>query len=302
MKFQLVSLKKVWFVLSVLLVGASIASVSVWGLRFGIDFTGGSMLALGFKERPAISEIKQVLVSTGIDMGEPVIQPVGDTDVQIRTKTLTQESYETVITALRKMQPDLVEQQFNSVGPLIGEELRQKSLQGIIVALLLIFAYIAYTFRKVSAPVASWKYGIATLVAALHDLIIPIGIFAALGHFYHWDVGTPFVAALLTILGYSITDTIVVADRIRENLPKMKAAFEEIVEVSLRQTILRSLYTSSSTLISLFAIFFFGGSSLHEFTLAMIVGILAGTYSSIFVAPMILVGWNTFSQTRAMKK
>lgn len=302
MKFQLVAWRKLWFVLSVVLVGASIAAIAVWGLRFGIDFTGGSLINLGFQNRPAITEISETITATGIDTGEPVVQPVGDTDVQIRTKTLTQESYTTVVNALREKHPDLVEQQFNSVGPVIGQELRQKSLQGMIIALILIFAYIAYTFRKVSAPVASWKYGIATLVAALHDLIIPVGVFAALGHFYKWDIGTPFVAALLTILGYSITDTIVVADRVRENLPKMKAPFAEVVEFSLHQTILRSIYTSCTTLITLFAIFFFGGSSLHEFTLAMIIGIVVGTYSSIFVAPMLLVGWNEFTQSRSAKK
>ena len=302
MKFHLVIWRKVWFALSIVLVGASIAAVSVWGLRLGIDFTGGSLMTFGFQHRPETSELVSGIASTKVDTGEPVVQPVGDSAVQIRTKTLTQASYQSIVDALKAKHADLVEQQFDSVGPVIGAELRQKSLQGIIFALLLIFIYIAFVFRKVSAPVASWKYGIATLVAALHDVMIPIGVFAALGHFKHWEVGTPFVAAILTILGYSITDTIVVADRIRENLPRMKASFDEVVEFSLHQTILRSIYTSCTTLIALTSIFLFVGASLHEFTLAMIVGILVGTYSSIFVAPMLLVGWNHLSQQRTAKK
>ncbi len=298
MKIHLVALRKVWFAASVILVVGSIAAIATWGLRLGIDFTGGSLMNFGYANRPSIDEISQAVAASGADVGEPVIQPVGETDVQIRTKTLSQPAYEQVVTALKANHPDLVEQQFNSVGPVIGQELRQKAVQGIVVALVLIFLYIAYMFRKVSAPVASWKYGIATLVSALHDIVIPIGVFAFLGHYYNVSVGTPFVAAILTILGYSITDTIVVADRIRENLPRMKAPFDEVVEFSLHQTALRSVYTSVTTLISLLAIFFFGGSTLHEFTLAMIIGILVGTYSSIFVSPMLLVGWNHWSQSR----
>lgn len=298
MNIHLVALRKVWFAVSAVLMIASIVAISVWGLRLGIDFTGGSLMNFGYANRPPVEEIAQRVVGSGADVGEPVVQPVGDTDVQIRTKTLDQAGYERVVNALRADHPDLVEQQFNSVGPVIGQELRYKSVQGIVVALALIFLYIAYTFRKVSAPVASWKYGVATLVSAVHDIIIPIGVFAFLGHYYDVSVGTPFVAAILTILGYSITDTIVVADRIRENLPRMKGTFDEVVEFSLHQTALRSVYTSVTTLISLLAIFFFGGSTLHEFTLAMIIGIVIGTYSSIFVSPMLLVGWNHWMQRR----
>ena len=182
---------------------------------------------------------------------------------------------------------------------MIGQELRQKTIQGIIFAMVLITLYIAYTFRKVSAPVQSWKYGVVTIIAAMHDVLIPIGVFALLGHYRGVEVGSPFVAALLTILGYSITDTIVVMDRIRENLPRMKGSFAEIVEASLEQTLLRSVYTSLTTLITLLAIFFFGGRSLHEFTLTMIIGIVTGTYSSIFIASPLLVSWQKWSEKRA---
>ena len=302
MTFNIVRWRTAWFALSGALLAASVAAVAVWGLRFGIDFTGGSLLGFRFSTRPAPAELAERIKAAGPDIGEAVVQPVGATEAQVRTKALSQEQYANVVQALRQAYPDLEELRFDAVGPVIGEELRQKSLRGIILALLLILAYIAYTFRKVSAPVESWKYGVVTMVAALHDILIPVGIFAALGRFRGIEIGTPFVAAMLTILGYSITDTIVVLDRVRENLPKMKASFAEAVEFSLRQTYVRSIYTSCTTLIVLLAIFFFGGRSLHEFTLAMIIGILVGTYSSIFVAPMVLVAWNEWRLAKAAKK
>lgn len=299
MSFNIVRHRKIWFVFSAVLILASIASVAVWGLRFGIDFTGGSLMGFRFEgSRPVVSEVVETVKQTGLDVGEPVVQPVGEQEIQVRTKALSQEQYTQIVQALRAKHGDLTEQRFDAVGPVIGEELRSKSLQGMIIALLLILLYIAYTFRKVSAPVQSWKYGVVTMLAAMHDILVPLGVFAALGHFSQVEIGTPFVAALLTILGYSITDTIVVMDRVRENLPKMKASFEEVVSFSLKQTYMRSIYTSCTTLIVLLSIFLFGGRSLHEFTLAMMIGILVGTYSSIFVAPMVLVSWNEFTQAR----
>ena len=299
MSFNIVRWRKVWFACSALLLAGSLAAVIAWGLRFGIDFTGGSLMGFQFTgTRPSVVEIVETVRQSGQDVGEPVVQPVGEKEIQIRTKALTQEQYGQVVQALRAKHGDLVEQRFDAVGPVIGEELRTKSLQGIAVALLLILAYIAYTFRRVSAPVASWKYGVVTMLAAAHDIVIPVGIFALLGRFAGVEIGTPFVAALLTILGYSITDTIVVMDRVRENLPRMKASFEEVVSFSLKQTYLRSIYTSCTTLIVLLAIFLFGGRSMHEFTLAMMLGILFGTYSSIFVAPMVLVSWNAWEQRK----
>ncbi len=299
MSFNIVGWRKVWFACSAVLLTASLAAVIAWGLRFGIDFTGGSLMGFRFTgARPPVTEIVETVRRSGQDVGEPVVQPVGEQDIQVRTKTLTQEQYAKVVEALRAKHGDLVEQRFDAVGPVIGEELRTKSLQGIVVALLLILLYIAYTFRKVSAPVASWKYGVVTMMAAAHDILIPVGIFAVLGRFAGIEIGTSFVAALLTILGYSITDTIVVMDRVRENLPRMKAPFEEVVAFSLKQTYLRSIYTSCTTLIVLLAIFLFGGRSMHEFTLAMMLGILFGTYSSIFVAPMALVSWNAWTHRK----
>lgn len=301
MTYNIVGWRKVWFALSGTLIAASIAAVAVWGLRLGIDFTGGSMLDVRFPNRPTSSEVVQIIQQTGVDVGEVVIQPVGMDELQIRTKALSQANDETIVTALQAKYPGSQQLRFDAVGPVIGAELRQKSTQGIVIALLLILLYIAYVFRKVSAPIASWKYGLVTMIAAMHDVLIPVGVFAVLGKYLQYEVGTSFVAAMLTILGYSITDTIVVMDRVRENLPRMKASFADVVSFSLSQTYVRSLYTSFATLIVLFAIFFFGGASLHEFTLAMIIGIVVGTYSSIFVAPMLLVSSDSWSMKKRTK-
>lgn len=298
MSRSLVATRRVWFAVSGTILALSIAALLSWGLHFGIDFTGGSLMAFRFSSRPAVTEIVQTVQGTGVDVGVPVVQPVGDSEVQIRTKELSETQYRQITDALKAKHGEVAELRFDTIGPVIGEELRTKSLQGVAVALLLIMFYIAYTFRRVSAPVESWKYGVVTMLSAAHDVLIPLGVFAALGHYRNVEVGTPFVAAILTILGYSITDTIVVLDRVRENLPRMKASFTEVVDFSLRQTYLRSIFTSVTTLLTLLAVFFFGGASLHEFTLAMIIGIAVGTYSSVFVAPMVLVSWNAWDQER----
>lgn len=302
MTFSVVKTRAAWFICSAILLGTSVALLIGWGLKQGLDFTGGSSLMVRFSARPSVVEMQKTLAETKMDLGEPVVQPIGETDMSLRFKTVTEAQHQQLFAALKQATPSITELRFESVGPVIGQELRQKSVQGLVIALLLILLYIAYAFRKVSAPVQSWKYGVVTMVAAAHDVLIPMGVFVYLGKFHGVEIGTPFIAAILTILGYSITDTIVVMDRVRENLPKMRGAFEEVVDFSLKQTFLRSFYTSATTLITLLAIFFFGGQSLHEFTLAMIIGIVAGTYSSIFIAAPLLVTWNAFTQAQKNKK
>jgi preprotein translocase subunit SecF len=201
-----------------------------------------------------------------------------------------------VVDHLKTKYPHSTELRFDAIGPVLGEELRKKSLEGLLVIFLAILAYVAYAFRKVSFPIKAWKYGVVTLIAAFHDVIVPLGVFSVLGHFYGVEIGTPFIAAILTIMGYSITDTIVVMDRVRENLQKTTGTFASVVDLSIRQTALRSFNTSIATLLTLFAIFLFGGSSLHDFTLALIIGIAVGTYSSIFIASPLLVTWDTWAR------
>lgn len=296
MKLHVIALRKVWYVLSTIMIGASIASFAMWGLKQGIEFTGGSLLAVRFENRPSVQEFEATVKATGVDLGAIVVQPAGDKEMQMRSKALSQEDRTKVFDAIKSKDEKVQELRFDTIGPTIGEELRQKSVRGLIIALILIMAYVAYTFRKVSMPVQSWKYGLVTIFTAFHDIIVPIGVFSVLGHFTGVEIGTPFIAAILTILGYSITDTIVVLDRIRENLQKSSGTFEEIVERSVHQSFLRSFNTSVTTLLTLVAIYLFGGGSLHDFTLTLIIGIATGTYSSIFIASPLLVTWQKWSQ------
>ncbi len=185
---------------------------------------------------------------------------------------------------------EIIEKRFESIGPVIGGELKKKSVRAIALVLIGIVLYVGWVFRKVSRPVSSWKYGIIALVALFHDIIITLGVFSILGHFYGIEVGMPFVVALLTILGYSVNDTIVVFDRTRENL--LRSAwddFEEVVNRSVNETLIRSVNTSLTTLVVLLAVYFFGGATIQYFILALIIGIVAGTYSSIFIASPLLV-------------
>lgn len=301
---QIVKTRNIWLGLSALLVTASIVMMSVWGFKLGIDFTGGSLLEVSFaKSRPAQGEIQAALVD--LNLGGLLIQPAGDLDYVLRFQETSEEKHQEVLKRLRESAgrqeegQSLTEKRFDSVGPSIGQELKQKSWQAMILVLLGILSYIAYSFRQVSRPVASWKYGISAIVAVFHDVIITLGFFSFLGHFYGIEINTPFVAALLTVLGYSVNDTIVVFDRIRENLPKSNLDFEGTVNASLNQTILRSIYTSLTTMLSLLAILFFGGETIRDFVSALIVGIFFGTYSSIFVASPILVSWERWSARRA---
>lgn len=295
--FSVVSWRGVWFAISGVLIALSIVAIAVWGLRQGIEFTGGSLLVMRFEQRPTPAEAAAELQKTpGVDVGSVVAQPVGETDLQFRLRSLEGAESRQVVTHMTSAYAGSTELRFDAIGPVVGQELRKKSSQGLAVIFIAILLYVAYAFRKVSFPVKSWKYGLVTLLAAFHDIIIPLGVFAALGHFYGMEIGTPFIAAILTIMGYSITDTIVVMDRIRENLQKTSGTFASVVDASIRQTAVRSFNTSMTTLLTLMAIFLFGGSSLHDFTLALIIGIAVGTYSSIFVASPLLVTWDAWTR------
>ena len=178
---------------------------------------------------------------------------------------------------------------FEAVGPILGKELQQKTITAIIISVIAIIIYVALAFRKVSYPIKSWKYGVIGIIALMHDIFITVGVFSLLGGLFNIEVDMLFITALLTILGYSINDTIVIYDRIRENLRKINGTFEDIIDKSINETMARSLSTTITTLLSLVAVFFFGGDTIKMFALALIVGITLGAYSSIFVASPLLV-------------
>lgn len=286
---NIIKLRALWFVISGVLIVASIVSLAVFGLRFGIDFTGGTLISVRFQDRPGSVEIQHSL--DGMNIGDIVVQPVGDRDANIRMKTLTQEESTKVMERLQGSFKEVEQLRMDSIGPAVGNELRTKSIKALVISMIAILIYIAYSFRKVSVPVQNWKYGIVTVISAFHDVMLPIGVFSVLGALGYYEIGTPFIVAILTVLGYSINDTIVVLDRVRENLHKMSGSFPHIVAESLKQTYLRSINTSMTTLVSLIAIFLFGGETLKPFALALIIGIVSGAYSSIFIAAPLLVTW-----------
>ncbi len=291
-----------WYLFSGLLAVGGVLSLSLWGLKLGLDFTGGSLLEVDFKgTRPAVDTLQQALAP--LNLGTVVIQPTGTQGELFRFRDVTEETHQQVLEKLKASGGgEVSELRFESVGPVIGAELKSRSLWSIALALFFIVSYIAWAFRKVSRPVASWKYGVVAVVALIHDVLITIGVFSALGHFYGVEVDALFVSAVLTVLGFSVHDTIVVFDRTRENLFRgTSGSFEEVVNQSVNQTIVRSINTSFTTLLVLTALYLFGGDTIKHFTLALLVGIAIGTYSSIFVASPLIVDWNYWSNPGAAK-
>jgi preprotein translocase subunit SecF len=298
MTYPIIKYRKIWFAISSLLVIVSAAALLMYPLRLGIDFTGGSLMELKFsEERPEASEMRVAMEKQGYN--DVVVQPLGDDGMLVRLKSLNEEEHQASLAALRESFGEMEEMRFESIGPTVGAEMRSKAVWSLTLVVIAIAAYVAYAFRKVSRPVASWKYGITTLIAALfHDVLIPLGVFAILGKVLMVEINSAFIAAMLTVLGFSVHDTIVVFDRVRENLLKTSGSFEEIVERSVNETLARSINTTLTTLLPLIAIWMWGGETLRWFSLALMIGLVAGTYSSIFLASPLLVVFQKLSKKR----
>ncbi|NCD01032.1 protein translocase subunit SecF [bacterium] len=308
--YKIINFRKFWLSLSAVLVLISITFIAIWGLNFGLDFTGGNLLEVKFlNNQPDVEEIRSSLDSLELDSLS--IQPTEGGTYILKFKEGNESTHKEIITNLNSLNENsetvngvednssnIEEIRFDSVGPSIGEELKTKSINAIVLVLIIIVLYIAMVFKKVSKPVASWKYGVAAIVALFHDVIITLGVFSILGHFYGLEINTPFVAAILTVLGYSVNDTIIVFDRIRENLPKSDDNFSNTVNKSVNQTITRSINTSVTTLIVLVSILIWGGASIKEFILALAIGVFIGTYSSIFLASPLVVVWNNLTSRK----
>ncbi|OHA47034.1 MAG: protein-export membrane protein SecF [Candidatus Terrybacteria bacterium RIFCSPLOWO2_01_FULL_44_24] len=288
-EFSIIKHRWIFLIFSAILVFASIFSLTVWGLKLGVEFKGGSLMAVKFDDKvPAREELISVLSSE--DLGDITVQPSDNKTLILKFKSVDEDTHQEVLKKIKDLAPG-EESQFTSIGPVVGKELEQKSALAIALAVICIMLYIAWAFRRVSKPISSWQYGlIVAIVALLHDVIIPLGLFAALGYFMNIEINVAFVAAILTILGFSVHDTIVVFDRTRENLRKIfDKSFGEIVNTSLNQTLGRSLATSITVLLTIGAIGLWGGSAIADFALVLFVGIAVGTYSSIFVAGPLLI-------------
>lgn len=285
--------RKFFFILSgVLLIGSCIG-LGVWGLKPSIEFVGGSTLTVGYgtSTPPAIDAAKAALATAGFE--DATIRTEGDNGINIRTRALIEGDRDKLTAVLTSLGGTPTIERLSSIGPSVGQELRHKTAKALVMVLVMIMLYIAFVFRKVSKPISSWVYGLVTIVTLIHDVVIPAGVFVLLGHFVGYEADTLFVVAILTILGLSVTDTVVVFDRVRENLERggdsAQKNFTEIVGKSLEQTYVRSFNTSFTVVLVLLVLFFVGSASVHTFVLTLLVGIIAGTYSSIFIASPLLV-------------
>ncbi len=289
---NIIGRKYTWFAVSGGALLVSILLIISFGLKMGIDFTGGSLLEVRYVdvEAPTREEITAQLQTVGVSATVSVTENNG---FIMRFQEIDEETHQAILDSLEVLAVEggVEEHRFDSIGPAVGKELTKKSLEAVLFVLLAIIAYIAYAFRKVSYPVQSWKYGLVAIITLFHDIMITLGIFVVASRYLGWEINTPFVAAILTILGYSVNDTIVVFDRIRENLHRKDGQFSEVVEVSVQETKVRSVNTSFTTILVLLAIFLFGGATIQSFVGTLIIGIAIGTYSSIFVASPLLVVW-----------
>lgn len=285
----IIKYKKIFLSISLVLVMLSIGSLFVYKLPLGIDFKGGALTEITYTDaRPDVEIINQDLAGNEI-LGGVLVQPEGDKNVIIRTKNLTESERQVLISALNSTGSFTINN-YTSIGPSVGRELKNKMITAIVIVSLIVILFIAYAFRGVSYPVKSWKYGIIAIITLLHDIAIPVGVFAILSRIYHAEVDTLFVVALLTVIGLSISDTIVVFDRIRENLKNKKyPTFPETVGNSLKQVYTRSINTSLTVIIVLVALSIFGPSTTKVFALMMTAGMFFGAYSSIFLASPMLV-------------
>lgn len=281
--------RKIFIALSGLFVLGALLLIFTNGLKLGIEFTGGSLTEVSYTgARPEVSDIRAALEP--LAFGEFLVQPTEENGVFVKTRSLTEAERAMMIETLSVGDHQVVEKSFTSIGPSVGKELKSKSAIAIIIVSISTILFIAYAFRKVSKPVSSWKYGFIAIITLLHDVAIATGAFAVMGKVMGAEVDTLFVVSVLTILGLSINDTIVVFDRVRENLERKSSDdFKEIVGKSLDETFTRSINTSLASVIVLVALFLFGPESTKVFSMTMAIGMFFGTYSSIFLASPLLV-------------
>lgn len=294
---NIVGKRNIFFIISGVVLVPGLIALLIFGLRFGIDFSGGSRLEVESKKDLDKKEIESVLGT--LKISEYSIQMSKKGEAVIRTKVIEQKTKNEILDALFKKDKDIKEKSFETIGPTIGAEIRANALKAVLLASVVIAIFIAWAFRQVSRPVASWKFGVSAIIALIHDVLVVVGIFAFLGRFFNVEVDALFITALLTVMGFSVHDTIVVFDRIRENLKRTQNVnFEQLVNDSILQTLNRSLNTSLTVVFVLLALLLFGGASIKWFVVALLIGIVSGTYSSIFTASPLLVVWYNWDRKR----
>lgn len=290
--------RNLFFAISGIILAIGIFSLIFWGLNFGIDFAGGTLLELKFNNTVTRDKIGETLDTLDFAKGS-IVQSTGEDTLLIKSKPLDQEQINKLKSVINEKVGEYSEIRLESVWPTVGKDTINKAIWAVVLASIFIILYIAYAFYKIPKPANSWRFGVSAVLALIHDVIISIGIYAIFCHFFGYEVNALFITAILTIMGFSVHDTIVVFDRIRENLKKFPSKnFTQNANDSVIQTLARSLNTSLTLILVLLALLFLGGESIRPFIALLLVGVSIGTYSSIFTATPILVVWQEHAEKR----
>ena len=294
---DIIKYRKWWYLLSLVIIVPGLISLALWGLKPSIDFTGGTQIEFsGTKDK---AKVELVVKKTSVS--NPTVT-LTDGGVIVRTKTVDVTKQNELKAMVEKEIPGTKQIQVDTVGPSISAEVTRNAFLLVLAASIVIVAYIGYSFRKVPKPANSIEFGVAAIIALLHDALVVLGVFSILGHFYHVEVDPLFITAILTVIGFSVHDTIVIFDRIRENLIKGSYSdFEGTVAVSVYEMLPRTINTSFLVWVILLILYIFGGVTIKYFVLALLIGILSGTYSSILNASPLLVTWQDFKKSRKLK-
>lgn len=297
---NIIGKRKIWFTIWGIFFVLSVLGIAFRGLKMGLDFTGGSFWEIeGIED---VQKVKEVLNNFKADV---ISIDKDGLKLKIKTKVLKEEDHKKILDEFKNINAgkEVKELKFETIGATVSRDITQKAYISIALASLLIILYVGWSFRRVSKPVASWKYGVCAVLAILHDVLFVVGIFSVLGLLFKTEIDSLFVTALLTVISFSVHDTIVIFDRIKENLKRSeKEDFEEIVNDSVLEMIARSINTSLVIILVVLALFLIGGETIKTFVLALLLGLITGTYSSIFIASPFLVVWKNWDDKRAQKK
>lgn len=300
---DIIGKKYLYFVVSLVIIIPGLMSLFLFGLNLSIDFTGGSRLTLLFPTKVSEQTIVTVRETLDTEKIKVVTIEKSSNSIFIRARPIDQKHNSKLINNLSKKLKGVKQEQFETIGPTIGKETTENAIKAVLFASILIVLYITWSFRKVPKPASSFRFGICAIIALIHDILVVVGTFSILGHFFGVEVDSLFVTALLTVIGFSVHDTIVVFDRIRENLKRLSGIpFDKVVNDSILQTLDRSLNTSLTVVLVLSSLLLFGGESIRWFVVALLIGVISGTYSSIFNASPLLVVWEEWSRKRTIRQ
>ncbi len=288
-----------WFNVSIALVAGSLLCVGFFGLNLGLDFTGGARWELKFEETTSQEQVASFLTTQELSQ-DPIIQATTDGKYLVTVEDMTDERLQAISSAMETDLGAFETLSYRKVDATIGASFKEKAFWAIVAALIGIILFVAFAFRKIPQAINPWRFGFVAIAALFHDILIVLGVFTVLGAISGVELGLPFITALLATLGFSVNDTIVILDRVRENIRHQKPheTFEDTVEKSVQQTLMRSINTSISTLMPLLALLVFGADSIFYFVLALTIGILIGTYSSIFLAAPLLAEWKAWADAK----